>query len=79
MNISISLPEEDVAFVDAYAQSHRADGVTSRSAALQRAVELLREAESESAYAEAFTEWDQSPDKPLWDSAAGDGLGDAPR
>jgi hypothetical protein len=31
---------------------------------------LLREAESESACAEAFTEWDQSPDKPLWDSAS---------
>lgn len=79
MNVSISLPDEDVAFVDAYAQSHRAEGVASRSAAMHRAIELLRLSELETAYAGAFDEWSADPDTAVWDQAAGDGLGDAAR
>ena len=39
MKLSVSLPEDDVAFLDEYTTSH---GVPSRSAALQQAVALLR-------------------------------------
>ncbi|MFP5298949.1 MAG: ribbon-helix-helix domain-containing protein, partial [Actinomycetota bacterium] len=39
MKVSISLPEEDVAFLDAYAETQ---GIPSRSAAIHRAVRLLR-------------------------------------
>jgi len=39
MKISMSLPEEDVTFLDAYAEEK---GLPSRSAALHKAVRLLR-------------------------------------
>ena len=41
MKLSVSLPEEDVAALDAYA---RAAGLPSRSAALHHAIRLLRQA-----------------------------------
>ena len=53
MKLSVSLPEEDVAFLDAYA---RAQGIDSRSAALHRAVEVLRAA----VLASAYEQWDLS-------------------
>ena len=36
----------------------------------------LRERELEAAYADAYTDWG-SPDANLWDSASGDGIGEA--
>ncbi|MFJ9179720.1 hypothetical protein [Streptomyces sp. NPDC102360] len=39
ITLELDLPEDDVAFLDAYAVSH---GLASRSAALQVAVDLLR-------------------------------------
>jgi metal-responsive CopG/Arc/MetJ family transcriptional regulator len=39
MKLSVSLPDDDVEFLDAYAESQ---GMQSRSAALHRAVRLLR-------------------------------------
>ena len=39
MKVSVSLPSEDVKFLDVYAEEQ---GLESRSAALQRAVRLLR-------------------------------------
>lgn len=68
----MSLPDEDVTYLDAYAQ---AQGLDSRSAALQRAVRLLRASELGAAYEEAWAEWDASDDADLWDVAASDGLG----
>ena len=67
----MSLPDEDVAYLDAYAQ-HR--GLQSRSAALQRAVRLLRASELGEAYEDAWTEWSDSDDAELWDVAGADGL-----
>jgi len=37
----------------------------------------LRERELEAAYADAYTDWAGSPDSDLWDSACGDGIGEA--
>ncbi|HLE72001.1 MAG TPA: ribbon-helix-helix domain-containing protein [Vicinamibacteria bacterium] len=71
MKISVSLPDEDVEFLDEYARSL---GVRSRSAVIQRAVRLLRAAELGPAYAEAWEEWDASGDADLWDSAVADGI-----
>lgn len=76
MKISVSLPQEDVAFVDEYAVRTEAG---SRSAVIHAAIESLREAALEEQYAEAFEEWDGSEDAALWDRAAGDGLADAQR
>jgi Arc/MetJ-type ribon-helix-helix transcriptional regulator len=71
MKVSISLPAEDVAFLDAYAQSQ---GVESRSAVVHKAVRLLRVSELGEAYEEAFTSWHDEGDATAWDAVAADGL-----
>jgi Arc/MetJ-type ribon-helix-helix transcriptional regulator len=76
MKLSVSLPEEDVALLDEYAQTA---GLPSRSAALQHAIQLLRHADLEQDYAAAWEEWESSGDQSLWEAAAADGLADAAR
>lgn len=76
MKVSVSLPEDDVAYVDDYAVR---TGAASRSSVLQHAIALLRMTEMEEAYAEAWREWDAGGDAPLRDAASADGLDDAPR
>ncbi|HEY9558278.1 MAG TPA: ribbon-helix-helix domain-containing protein [Acidimicrobiales bacterium] len=71
MKLSVSLPDEDVEYLDEYARKQRLD---SRSAALHKAVRLLRSTELGSAYEEAWTEWAASDDDQLWDAAVADGL-----
>ena len=70
MKVSVSLPDDDIRFIDAYAkqQGH------SRSSALQRAVAMLRAAQLGPAYAAAFDEWEQSGDAAAWDAVVGDGI-----
>jgi Arc/MetJ-type ribon-helix-helix transcriptional regulator len=76
MKISVSLPQEDVTFVDEYAAKVEAQ---SRSAVIHAAIELLRASQLEADYAAAFEEWDASEDAAFWDRTAGDGLTDAQR
>jgi Arc/MetJ-type ribon-helix-helix transcriptional regulator len=76
MKVSVSLPEEDVVYIDEYAQRV---GAPSRSSVLHQAVALLRMSELEDAYAGAFQEWHESEDRELWDRAVSDGLADAAR
>lgn len=76
MKISVSLPQEDVTFVDQYAERTEAE---SRSAVIHAAIELLRQAQLEQEYAEAFAEWDGSEDAEFWDQFSGDGLTDEAR
>jgi Arc/MetJ-type ribon-helix-helix transcriptional regulator len=71
MKLSVSLPEEDVEFLDAYARS---EGLSSRSAALHKAVRLLRGSELEADYEEAFETWESEGNADLWDATVGDGL-----
>ncbi|MCE2532447.1 MAG: antitoxin [Acidimicrobiia bacterium] len=71
MKVSVSLPEEDVAFLDTYASAHR---IASRSAALHRAIGLLRAAELSSDYSAAFEEWADDPENRAWDATVADGL-----
>ena len=71
MKVSVSLPGEDVQFLDEYA---REQGLESRSAAVHRAVRLLRVAELGAAYESA---WDSGrrTAKPMRGSRpTGDGL-----
>lgn len=70
MKVSVSLPGEDVQFLDEYA---REQGLESRSAALHRAVRLLRTAELGATYEAAWEEW-AAQDRALWESTSGDGL-----
>jgi Arc/MetJ-type ribon-helix-helix transcriptional regulator len=74
MKISVSLPDEDIDFLDEYAKNL---GIRSRSAVIQRALRLLRAAELGPAYAEAWAEWESGGDSDVWDSTAGDGLGNS--
>lgn len=72
MKLSVSLPEEDVEFLDAYAE---AQGIASRSAAMHKAVRLLRASELGPAYEDAWTEWAGGDDQVLWENSTADGLG----
>ncbi|MFH9175367.1 ribbon-helix-helix domain-containing protein [Streptomyces albogriseolus] len=73
MKISVSLPQEDVAFVDEYASRTDAE---SRSAVIHAAIELLRQAQLVQEYTEAFAEWDAGADAAAWDRTTGDGIAD---
>jgi Arc/MetJ-type ribon-helix-helix transcriptional regulator len=70
MKVSVSLPDDDVEFLDAYAS---AQGISSRSAALHKAVRLLRASELGPAYQQAWDQWAED-DTALWESTGGDGL-----
>ncbi len=71
MKLSVSLPDDDVEYLDTYAQ---AQGLESRSAALRKAVRLLRASELGAAYEDAWAEWAESGDGELWDAVTADGL-----
>ena len=51
----------------------------SRSAAVQRAIQLLRHPDLDQDYTAAWDEWTASGDQAAWETTAGDGLADAPR
>jgi Arc/MetJ-type ribon-helix-helix transcriptional regulator len=76
VKLSVSLPAEDVALLDAFAVK---SGMSSRSSALQHAIRLLRHATLDSDYANAWNERDASGEGTAWEGVAGDGLIDAPR
>jgi len=71
MKVSVSLPNEDVVFLDEYAV---AQGITSRSAVLHKAVRLLRASELGPDYELAWAEWSASADLQLWEPTTNDGL-----
>jgi Arc/MetJ-type ribon-helix-helix transcriptional regulator len=72
MKLSVSLPAEDVEYLDTYVRTR---GMESRSAAVQKAVRLLRASELGAAYEEAWSEWAESDDGELWESVSADGVG----
>lgn len=72
MKLSVSLPGEDVRFLDDYA---REQGLASRSAAVHRAVRLLRTAELGATYEAAWEEWAADGEAEAWESTTDDGLG----
>ncbi len=71
MKVSVSLPGEDVEFLDEYA---REQGLASRSAAVHRAVRLLKTAELAGTYEAAWAEWSASGEDDAWESTSADGL-----
>jgi Arc/MetJ-type ribon-helix-helix transcriptional regulator len=71
MKVSVSLPGDDVRFLDDYA---REQGLDSRSAALQRAVRLLRTAELAALYEAAWDEWATTGEDAAWAPATDAGL-----
>ena len=71
MKLSVSLPSEDVEFLDEYA---RTQGYRSRSAVVHAAVRMLRSAGLGELYAEAWQEWSDSGEGDVWAAVAADGL-----
>jgi Arc/MetJ-type ribon-helix-helix transcriptional regulator len=71
VKLSVSMNDDDVAFLDQYAAEH---DVGSRSAVLHKAVALLRASELSDDYAAAWTEWSLSDEAALWDATATDGI-----
>ncbi len=71
MKLSVSLPEEDVEFLDQYSRER---GYDSRSAVVHKAVRLLRSSELGEAYADAWDEWSDSGEAAMWDTTVEDGL-----
>lgn len=65
MKVSVSIPDEDVEFLDNYVETHQ---IASRSAALHRAIRLLRASELGAAYAAAFDEWADDAANDAWDN-----------
>lgn len=74
MKVSLSIPDDDVRFLDDYAVGH---GVASRSAVVQRAVALLRAAELGDDYAAAWAEWSNDTAEAVWESTVADGFAKA--
>jgi hypothetical protein len=70
MKLSLSIPSEDVAFLDAYAAEH---ALGSRSAAMHQAIGALRLSALPGSYAEAWSEWMTGEDAEAWETTAGDG------
>jgi Arc/MetJ-type ribon-helix-helix transcriptional regulator len=71
MKVSMSLPSEDVAFLDAYASAHE---LPSRSAAMHTAIKALRLGDLRQAYGEAWAEWEAGGEAFAWEAVAGDGV-----
>ena len=69
MKLSVSLPAEDVDFIDEYVDRH---GVESRSAVIHRAMRLLRAGELGEAYTLAWQELSSESD--MWDATVADGI-----
>ena len=71
MKLSVSLPEDEVQFLDDYAET---EGFDSRSAVVLKAVRLLRAVNLGDAYEDAWNDWEQSGEQGVWASTVGDGL-----
>ena len=69
----MSLPEEDVRFLDEYSAGAES---ASRSSVIHTAITLLRQSRLQESYAAAFDEWD-ADEAPLWEPVAADGLADS--
>lgn len=70
MKLSVSLPNEDVSFIDAHAARTDAPG---RSAVLHEAIRLLRDRELEDQYERAWDDW-SAAGADEWDPTSADGL-----
>ncbi len=71
MKVSVSLPGEDVAFLDEYASAH---ACASRSAVVHMAIRALRLGELHEAYGDSWAEWDASGEADAWNGVVGDGV-----
>ena len=71
MKLSVSLSDEDVAVLDAEVGR---SGLPGRSAAVHKAIALLRRDALEDAYDGAWSEWNAVGEEAVWSATAVDGL-----
>ena len=71
MKISVSLSSVDIQYLDEYAAEN---GIGSRSAVIQYALDRLRHDALGDAYEQAWEEWSAGEDAAAWDTTVGDGL-----
>jgi hypothetical protein len=76
VKLSVSLSDDDVAVLDAYVERV---GLPSRSAGVQRAVQMLRWPTLEEDYANAWQQWSADDHSDAWEGTVGDGVSDAAR
>jgi len=72
VNTSISLPRDDVRFLDEDAEAH---GYASRSAVVRSAVRILRSSKLGDAYADAWKQREAPGAASLWSFSMSVGLG----
>jgi antitoxin MazE9 len=65
--LSISLPDDDLAFLDEL-------NAESRSAAVHKAIDLARSLRLVDDYTAAYDEWAESGDAELWEAVVGEGI-----
>lgn len=71
MKVSVSISDSDMEFLDGYARSH---AIASRSAVVQKAIQLLRYSELSQHYEAAFNEWERDDESRVWDAVVMDGV-----
>ncbi len=71
MDVTVNIPDADVAFLDAYAAEK---GYASRADALRRAIGLLRSTGLAGAYRDAWDEWIEGSDGEAWAVTTGDDI-----
>ena len=71
MKVSVSLPDEDVRFVDDEARMGK---YGSRSAVIHAAIRLLRDQPYQDSYAIASDEWEEDGEDVVWEKSTADGL-----
>jgi Arc/MetJ-type ribon-helix-helix transcriptional regulator len=69
--VSVSLPDDDVSFLDEYNVEHQLGG---RSGAVHEAIAALRDRNLAQEYADAYAEFTDSGEAKTWDATAGDGI-----
>ena len=69
--MSVRVDEQLAGFLARY---QKAQGLKSRSEALEAAIRALRDKALEEEYEAAMKEWQASGEEAVWDVAAGDGL-----
>lgn len=77
MKVSVSIPEQDLRFLDEYVVGK---GLDSRSAAVHEAIGALRQMALTLEAEQAIAEWYDSGEAEVWDVTVADGLeSDVPR
>lgn len=71
MEVSVSLPDEDIEFLDDYVVRNE---MASRSAAVHPAIRLLRTSGLGAFYEQAWSEWSGDGDCEIWEHVISDGV-----